>query len=234
VPGLYSQEDLASARKHLDAALEAAAGDEVTLPRVQKVEVIFRYGEYMIAALEAAHEFKQSPTVELMQTIEESTEKAWEIYKYRYSQPYFNGIKMQKQLGVIANGFGQGEQKGGRLCWNSDETGPGDGASGWATLFIPTLDTTRPLRLEMDLWGTSDFGGIVVNTGGKRKGTSAGGIWKPVKPDQRLSGKEQWDTLVFNIPAALLAPDMDVQAVGFGGGDSQIWLSGLRHNQPDQ
>ena len=234
VPGLYSHEHLASAREHLDAALEAAAGDEVVLPRVQKTEAIFRYGEHMIAALEAAHAFRQSPTVELMQTIEESTEKSWEIYPYTYSRRYFDGIKMHKQLGVITNGFGEGEQKGGRLCWNSDETGPGDKAAGWATLFIPTPNTTRPLRLEMDLWGTSEFSQIVVNTGGLRKGYSAGGIWKPVSPQQPLSGKEQWDTLVFNIPAALLAPDIDVQAIGFGGADSQIWVSGIRHEQPEQ
>ena len=234
VPGLYSHEDLASAREHLDAALEAAAGDEVVLSRVQKVEAIFRYGEHMIAALEAAHEFKQSPTVELMQTIEQATEKAWEIYPYRYSQRYFNGIKMQQQLGVITSGFGEGEQKGGRLCWNSDETGPGDGAAGWVTFFIPTPNTTRPLRLEMDVWGTSELSGIVVNTGGKRKGYSAGGIWKPLRPQQPLSGKDQWDTMVFNIPASLLAPDIDVQAIGFGGGDSQVWVSGIRHEQPEQ
>lgn len=70
--------------------------------------------------------------------------------------------------------------------------------------------------------------------GGKRKGYSAGGIWNPVKPEQPLSGKNQWDTVIFNIPAALLASDMDVEPIGFGGGDSQIWLAEIRHDQPQQ
>ncbi len=231
VPGLYSHEDLALARGHIDAALVAAAGDEVALGRVRKVEETFRYGEHMIAALEAAHEFGIAPTVALMDTIDEHSQAALKLYPYEYSRRLFAGIAMQKQLGVVSNGFGAEEQKGGRKCWNSDETGLGDNRAGWATFYVDTPDTARRLRLEMDVWGTSEFDQIVINTGGQRKGYSEGGIWTPVKPEQPLSGSEQWDTLVFDIAPELLAPALKVQAIGLGGGDSQIWVSAVRFEQ---
>jgi hypothetical protein len=31
-----------------------------------------------------------------------------------------------------------------------------------------------------------------------------------------------------------MASDMDVPAIGFGGGDSQIWPAGIRPDQPQQ
>lgn len=232
VPGLYSHGDLALARGHMDAAMAAAVGDEVALRRVRRVEETFRYGEHMIAALEAAHEFGIPPTVALMEVIDEHSQAALEIYPYEYSRRFFQGIMTQRKLGVVSSGFGEEEQKGGRTCWNSDETGPGDNRAGWATFYVDTPDTTRPLRLEMDVWGTSELDQIVINTGGQRKGYSEGGIWKPVEPQEPLSGGEQWDTLVFDIAPDLLAPALKVQAIGLGGGDSQIWVSAIRFGQP--
>ena len=232
VPGLYSHEHLERARQHVAAALESAVGNETVLARVKRVEEIFRYGQHMIAALEAAHQFGKGPSVGLMATIEEHTSKAWEIYPYRYSKRYFDGIRMYRQFGVVCSGFGQAEEKGGRTCWNSDETGLGDNRAGWATFFPEIQDAGRSLRLEMDVWGTSNLQQIVINTGGERKSYAAGGIWKPVSPRTALSGKEQWDTLVFDIPTELLAPGKTVQAIGFGGSDSQVWVAAIRHEQP--
>ncbi len=231
VPGLYSHEDLTRARGYIDAALVAAADDEVALARVQKVEAMFRYGEHMIAALEAADEFKLDPTTELLARVREQFDLSQEIYPYKYSKRYFNGIKMQAQFGVVSQGFGDVEEKGGRECWNSDETGLGDGKAGWAVFYLNIEDTEHPIRLEMDVWGTSNLGSIVINTGGEQKGYSEGGVWTPVEPEETLSGEEQWDTLVFNIPVELLAPDKTVQTVGFGGGDSQVWVAGIRYEQ---
>lgn len=233
VPGLYSHEDLARARAHLDAALRAAADDPVVLGRLQRVEETFRYGEHMIAALEAAHEFQQTPTRESLETMRAQSSAAFELYRYPYAPRYFDGIKMQTQFGVVTSGFGEMEQKGGRECWNSDETGPGDGKAGWATFFLNVADTERAVRLEMDVWGTSDLSQIVINTDGERKGYAEGGVWNPVEPEQPLSGQERWDTLVFTIPADLLAPGKTSQTVGFGGGDSQIWVAGIRYEQVD-
>ena len=234
VPGLYSPKHLDRARQHLADALASAAGDEVALARVKRVEEIFRYGRHMIAALETAHQFRQVPSVGLMTAIEEQTAKAWEIYPYKYSKRHFEGIKMYTQFGVISSGFGRAEEKGGRTCWNSDETGLGDNRAGWATFFPEVKDTDRPVRLEMDVWGKSDLQKIVVNTGGERKSYADGGIWKPVSPRTALSGKEQWDTLVFDIPVELLAPGKPVQAIGFGGSDSQVWVAEIRCEQPEE
>jgi len=232
VPGLYNQECLDRARQHLAAALELATGNEVVLGRLKRVEETFRYGRHMIVALEAASEFKRAPSVALMTTIETSTTEAWKIYPYPYSKRYFEGIKMDALCGVICSGFGQSEEKGGRVCWNSDETGLGDNRAGWATFYPEVRDTKRALHLEMDVWGTSNLRRIIVNTGGQRKGSADGGIWKPVAPRSPLSGKEQWDTLVFEIPSDLLAPDLTVQAIGFGGADSQVWVAEIRYKQP--
>lgn len=234
VPGLYSQEDLAQAREHIDAALEAAADDEIALARVQRVEETFRYGELMIAALEAAHELHQAPTTELMQTVKEKSDAAFEIYTYRSAPRYFHNLRLHTQLGVMASGFGEVEQKGGRDCWNSDETGLGDNRAGWATFYLELEDAERPVRLEMDVWGTSDLEQVVINTGGERKSYIDGGVWNPVQPEEPLSGQEQWETLVFNIPVELLAPDKTVQTIGFGGNDSQVWVSEIRYEQVDE
>jgi len=112
----------------------------------------------------------------------------------------------------------------GRKCWNSDETGPGDGANGWATFIVRTSDPSRPLVVVVDVWGTSSLRSIVVNT--------APGVWTPVVPEGRLSKKEQWDTLVYQVPPSALAPERPAQKIGFGGSDSQVWIAEIRASQP--
>ena len=52
-------------------------------------------------------------------------------------------------------GFGKEETKGGRTCRNTDETGPGDGAAGWATLRFFVPDLVKPTQLTMLIWGES-------------------------------------------------------------------------------
>ena len=76
----------------------------------------------------------------------------------------------------------------------------------------------------MDVWGESSFGGIVIN--------SKKGVWNGVRPEKRLSGKPQWDTMVFHIPAKLLNPNRVGQTIGFGGADSQVWIANIRYRQP--
>jgi len=117
---------------------------------------------------------------------------------------------------------------GGRECWNTDETGLGDGHSGWASFTLETPDTTKPITLEMDVWGKSQLRSIIINTGGLGRSFNEGGIWKPVAPQPPLSGKEQWDKLVFVIPPELMAQGKPVQKIGLGGGDSQIWVAAIR------
>jgi hypothetical protein len=125
------------------------------------------------------------------------------------------------QFGVPASGIGDAEEKGGRRCWNSDETGVGDNANGWATFIVRTTDHSQPIVVEMDVWGESTLGGIVIN--------SRRGVWNRVGPDKRLSRKPQWDTMVYQIPARLLDPTRIGQTIGFGGADSQVWVANIRY-----
>jgi hypothetical protein len=69
---------------------------------------------------------------------------------------------------------------------------------------------------------------IVINSDGTNRATAAGGVWTPVRPETPLSGRPQWDTLVFRIPPEALARERPAQRLGFGGGDSQIWISRIR------
>ncbi len=141
-----------------------------------------------------------------------------------YVESWQTAGRLLREMGVPAMGFGDPETKGGRTCWNSDETGPGDNANGWATFVIRTPDPTRPVVVEIDAWGTSALRSIVVNTGP--------GAWTPVRPQSRLSGKEQWGTLVYRIPPSAMDPERKSQKIGFGGADSQVWIAEIRVREP--
>jgi len=227
VPGLYHMPDLERALHHLREA-EAAAKDEEIAGRIKRVADVFRYGYHMVCSIEAARRFRAGPTVAVMREAMTEGKKALKICRVREAARFVDSLRMHDAFGVVARGFGTSQELGARRCWNSDETGLGDNRSGWATIAIETPDTNRPVRQEMDVWGKSQLTSVVVNTARQGKGYSDGGIWKPVKPQQPLSDKEQWDTLVFIIPPKVLAPDKKVQTIGFGGSDSQIWISAVR------
>jgi hypothetical protein len=89
---------------------------------------------------------------------------------------------------------------------------------------IRTPDPSRPVVVEIDVWGTSNLSSIVVNT--------SPGVWTRVAPESRLSREERWDTLVYNIPAAAMDPNRKSQKIGFGGGDSQVWIATIGVRQP--
>jgi hypothetical protein len=129
-------------------------------------------------------------------------------------------------LGVLNSGFGKEETKGGRRCWNSDETGPGDNACGWATFNIMAPDRSKPLVIEMDVWGESQLTSISINT---RKN-----VWTPIRPQQKLSRKPRWDTLQVRIPPETLDRERVAQHLGFGGADSQIWVAAIRVQRDKQ
>jgi hypothetical protein len=132
--------------------------------------------------------------------------------------------KLNVEMGVPANGFGDAEEKAGRRCWNSDETGVGDNAAGWASFIVRATDHSRPVVVEIDVWGQSALRNIVIN--------SDKGVWNGVRPEKRLSGSPQWETMVFQIPAKLLDTKRVGQTIGFGGSDSQIWIANIRFRQP--
>ena len=223
VPGLYDFALLDEALAALERA-EKTPADETVRERIAEVGKTFRYGYRMVHAFEEYRRFQETGDPEAMKNAIASRDEAFEYRRVGDAVRRTDSWKLNAELGVPATGFGEAEEKGGRRCWNSDETGVGDGASGWATFIVRTADLQRPVLVEMDVWGESALSGVVIN--------SKKDVWNRVQPEQRLSGKPQWDTMVFRISAELLNPERTGQTIGFGGADSQIWISGIRYSQP--
>jgi len=219
VPGLYVIEDLDRARDALAKAAEKA-DDDPSRERVARVTRKFLYGYHMILAIEALQRFKEGGDPTDLTQARELGRKALQHGRLAKAADFVRSIKAFTDLGVLAKGFGKAEVLGGRRCWNSDETGPGDGRSGWATFYANVPDPKKPAQLEIDVWGKSRLGSIVIHT---RRGE-----WKGIRPASRLSGEAKWETMVYTIPAKLMAPDRKLQEIGFGGGDSQVWVAAVR------
>lgn len=231
VPGLFDATKLDEADAHLAAATASAAGGEPYAARVADVIKLFRYGREVIACLEDAAKFRENPDPALLASAREHGERSQQYGRHSEVKEFVESLQMQSQLGVVASGLGEAETKGGRTCWNTDETGRGDGAAGWFQFVIQVPDPTRPVILEMDVWGASDQAAISINTGGNGLGTRSGGVWTSLQPEPALSGHEEWQTLTYTIPVAALAPGRTGQRLGMGGGDSQIWLAAIRVRQ---
>jgi len=228
VPGLYDPPELERALQLLDRAAELARKDPATAERVKKVADVFRYGFHMIRCIEAARAFRAHHTRANMHKALDEGRRALSYCHVREARKFVDNLRMNDELGVLARGFSEPLRLGGRRCWNTDETGPGDGKAGWATVYIETPDTSKPVVVGMDVWGESDLNAIVVNTGGLGRSYANGGIWKPVPPAQPLSGRKQWEKVVFVIPPEVMAKGKKVQTIGMGGGDSQIWIAKVR------
>ena len=82
----------------------------------------------------------------------------------------------------------------------------------------------------MEMWGQSQFAGLLVCTQGRGGGTGAG-VWKPLRMHGRVSGKPEWCTLTFDVPSKMLDRATHRQTFGFGGGDQQAWVSDI-HIEP--
>jgi hypothetical protein len=227
VPGLYDQAELAAAQQHLDAALKAPTSEQEHA-RIEEVAKVFQYGVHMVRAIEAGERFRAELTAATLKEARDEGALALGFAQVREAQEYLDRFRYFDALGVLGNGFGTAEQLGGRICWNTDETGLGDGKAGWADFLIETADTTKGLIIEMDVWGKSQLENIVINSDGTGKGYSQGGVWNPVAADQKLSGEEKWQTLTFRLAPELLAAGKRTQRLGLGGGDSQIWLGKIR------
>lgn len=227
VPGLYDGGELDRA----DAALARAAqlaDSEPSRARVQAIAAVFAYGRHMIRALEAAHRFREEADPDAAAVAEEEGRKALALFRNPDAARFLDSLRINLELGVLTQGFGPRETRGGRDCWNTDETGPGDGKAGWASAVVPSPDPARPLVVTLEVWGESALDSIVVNTDGTGRATAAGGVWTPIRPETPLSGRPQWETLVFRIPPEALAQGRRSQRLGLGGGDSQIWVSAIR------
>jgi hypothetical protein len=224
VPGLYDAGSLDRAEAALARASQIA-DDDTTRERITAVANLFAYGRHLIGSIEAADRFQTSGDVDAALAAKREGALALALHRNPDVVRFLDSLQITLELGVISQGFGEKESKGGRDCWNTDETGPGDGKAGWATVLVRSADATRPLTLTMDVWGESALESIVVNTDGLNRSYAEGGVWTPVRAETPLSGEPRWDTLVFRIPPAALAPGHPAQRLGFGGGDSQIWIS---------
>jgi len=236
VPGLYDAQCLNRAAAALAQAENAAAAEPAIARRVAEVTYTFRYGLAAIECLEHYAKAAQTGDAAQMKAALLAGQKALQSDKNRSGaggeksalaressqllERFVKSLTMNTDLGVLSSGFGAEETKGGRHCWNSDETGPGDNACGWATFTVPLAQRTRPLVVEMDVWGESDLRTIVINT--------RPGVWTPLRPEQPLSKKPQWDTLRFRIPPEAFDPERAAQHFGFGGADSQVWVAAIR------
>ncbi|NOX56576.1 MAG: DUF4838 domain-containing protein, partial [Planctomycetes bacterium] len=230
VPGLYDRPLLDQALAALERA-EATPADRTVHDRIAGVAKVFRYGYHMIEALQQRHRFQTTGDPAALRAAREAGEKALSYVRVREAVRLVESFQAVIDLGVLATGFGPPEKKGGRRCWNSDETGKGDGRAGWASFVVQTPRTDRPLVIEMDVWGTSDLHHIVINTSGDGRSAASGSVWTPIRPQKPLSGKERWETLVFRIPPEALAAGKPFQRLGFGGSDSQVWISRIRVRQ---
>jgi hypothetical protein len=221
VPGLFHLPHLERARQALDAAAQTSGLSETETSRIASVTKTFLYGYHMVHAFEAVAEAKRTGDPAITKQAVKCGKEALSFLNVPKAADFVDSLDVYAELGgVMVRGFGKAETKGGRTCWNSDETGLGDNQAGWASSYIKVPDPTQPALLEMDVWGESRFNSIVVHDGR--------GQWNGVSPESRLSGKPQWDTMRFQIAPKLMVPEHALQEIGFGGGDSQVWVAAIR------
>jgi len=233
VGNVYTAASLDPVRKHLDAAL-AAADDETVRKRIQKVADTFDYGVLGVKAICYRAEWDETGRKEYLDRAGECAEKLLGLKigwggtsMYRFKE-YLESIEEEARTGIACSGWGKVETKGGRECRNSDETGVGDNAAGWASFTTVIADRKTPLVVTMDIWGESDFGNLLICTKGKGAGTAAGGVWKPLEREGALTGKPEWCTIKFHVPPEMLDPETKKQHFGFGGADSQVWVASIK------
>ncbi len=226
-PRAFSQQALADARGCLARATAAAREGKVK-DRVAKTADSFEFGaRYLGFALAYSRYNDTGDRGALLATMEVAKLLAADGGRRGAEfSALLETLRREAETGFAWVGFATEEQLGGRRAWNSDETGVGDNASGWATLETVVQDTKAPYTLTLTVWGKSAGFTPVLCSKGKGAGYNSGGVWTPLPLTAgRLSGKEQWDELVYRIAPEMFDPESLKQRIGFGGGDSQIWLS---------
>lgn len=187
--GLYDHAYLDKAPAALKEAEKAAKGDQAALRRVAEVTSVFQYGYWMIEAFDQYARVEAKADAAALETARVAGQKALSLCKVKEASELVQqwGAGTLAQLGAPNSGFGKAEIKGGRRCWNSDETGLGDNAAGWAAFKVMAADVHQPLVVEMDVWGESSLTSLSIETQPNK--------WTSIRPLQPLSRKPQWDTL---------------------------------------
>jgi hypothetical protein len=229
--GLYDMDHIAKAEAALAQAEKLAADDALVAERLQAVRGRWAISQACYDYLAAYRRYEETGDIGDLKAAAAGAEALasrvggdW----VPYSCPSLSEIRREIETGGIRwSGFGKEEEKGGKSCRNSDETGLGDGAAGWATIQFSIPEQGKATRLRMLVWGQSSGFSPVICTKGHGAGSNSGGEWNAVG-SFTPSGKEEWQEAVFEIPPDLYEADVRRQTVGFGGGDSQIWIADIR------
>jgi hypothetical protein len=224
----------APAKSHLAKAIQLAPNERVR-SRIREVERKFELAALGVDAICGSDTWDRGgdrAAFELARRAAAKLLRETGMQDGESMRPYHKFLKSlaQPPVGIRWQGWGEPEQKGGRTCRNADETGPGDNAGGWAAFSTVLPDLSRNYRVTMEMWGQSQFAGLLVCTQGRGGGTGAG-VWKPLRMHGRVSGKPEWCTLTFDVPSKMLDRATHRQTFGFGGGDQQAWVSDI-HIEP--
>ncbi len=224
---LFDPDKLAPAAAHLDAAL-AANPDDAQKQRVEKIKAAFEFGIEFLRMLRDIEEYEKTGDPDRLKAAAPLAEKhVKRCAGHPGVQRILEGVITEGKgaMSVSWEGFAKPETKGGRECRNSDETGPGDGAAGWATFRVLIRNPAKTYLVTMVVWGESSPFSLVICSKGRGKGASDGGVWRPLKPEGAVSGRPEWCTLKFRVTPDLFDPETKRQILGFGGGDSQVWVA---------
>ncbi len=227
-PPIFTDDVLARAQAALDEAARLAAGDETVAQRVERVRQAFDLGSRRVRYFAAVDRFYRTGDREALKTAVQLG-RPWKKLRGWAGRQFAARLAELEQIletGVAWNGLGPEQELGGRKCRNTDETGPGDGKAGWAALKFVADDRKAEYRLTLVVWGKSTPFAPIICVEGRGKGFAEGGKWQRLElVHGKLSGREQWDTLVFRIRPEMLDKETMLQVVGLGGGDSQIWIA---------
>lgn len=232
-PCVYRPGCFADAMSHLDRAL-ALADSERVRERVERVKAQFEYGAAGVDVICLNARWEDSGDLAALKQAQATaarllaSRRGWGGISIRRFKEYLEGVRSVQTDGVRWEGWGEPEEKGGRQCRNSDESGPGDAAQGWAAFHVIISDPERGYRVTMEVWGKSQFSRLLICSKGKGKGTASGGVWQALAQEGQVSGKPEWCTITFTVPPEMLDKQTRKQRFGFGGGDSQVWVSDIR------
>jgi len=229
--GLYDMDHIAQANAALAQAAKLARADEATHARVQAVMERWAISRACYGYVAAYRRYEETGDLaDLKMAISDAGALAQRVGDdwTPHSCPTLADLEREPTSGGMRwSGFGREEEKGGKTCRNTDETGLGDGAAGWATVHLLVPDKAKATRLRMLVWGQSSPVSPTICSKGHGAGRTSGGEWNGIGTFTP-SGKEEWQEAVFEIPPALYEAGVGRQIVGFGGGDSQIWIAETR------
>ncbi len=226
-PKVFSREEIDVAREHLVAALAEADSTDVEarirerLASLDRAIPILQHGWAMAEYAETGDVARLQEATEIARELAQRGGRLGDHFKRLVT-----GLELLVDRGLVLTAMSEPMELGGRKAWNADETGPGDNAAGWMEIKVPRADHTRPHILELTVWGESATFGPVISTEGGGIGTAQGGVWTPLELiEGELSGKAQWDTLKYRVEPEQFDPEIVGAEIGFGGADSQIWIS---------